>query len=213
EYTVTVTNEDGCPATETVTVNVFPVPELTIVPNYCPPPPNENYVQLDATSTGFVSYEWNTGETTPIIYTDTAGTFQVIGTTADGCTISTTINVATELVTNGDFTNYNPGDFVTEYTVASGYYNGNNASGLWPEGTYVVNTSAYSPSNGVGYHPNFHGEDHTNNASGPRNFLMVNGSTGLIDPPGPEGPRQRIIWQQTVNVEPNSDRSEEHTSE
>src|SRR5690606_5350334 len=61
EYTVTVTNEDGCPATETVTVNVFPVPELTIVPNYCPPPPNENYVQLDATSTGFVSYEWNTG--------------------------------------------------------------------------------------------------------------------------------------------------------
>src|SRR5690606_23528046 len=47
DYTVTVVNPaDGCPATETVTINVFPVPTLSIAADYCPAPPNENTVQL-----------------------------------------------------------------------------------------------------------------------------------------------------------------------
>src|SRR5690606_25264827 len=206
-YTVTVTNNDGCPETETVTVNVFPVPSLNILADYCPAPPNSNSVELVADGIGFVSYEWNTGATSQTIFVDTAGSYQVIGTTANGCTVSATLNVATELVTDGDFSNFNAAapSFVTEYTQNQAFYTGVNTSGLWPEGRYAVNTSAYSPSNGVGYHPNFHGRDHTNNSFGSRNFLMVNGSSTLIDPPGPEGPRQRIIWEQTVTVEQNTE--------
>src|SRR5690606_38325890 len=62
-------------------------------------------------------------------------------------------------------------------------------------------SSDLSPSNGIGYHPSFYGRDHTNNATGPRNFLMVNGSTQLTGAPS----RQRIIWEQTVTVQPNTD--------
>ncbi|GGG43992.1 HYR-like domain-containing protein [Bizionia arctica] len=208
EYEVTVTNSDGCPATETVTVNVFPVPVLNVFVNYCPAPPNSNAVELQA-SPGFVTYVWNNGETTQTIYVDTAGTYQVIGITSDGCSVSTTINVATELVTDGDFTNFNAAapSFNTEYSQRQGFYNGANNSGLYQEGTYAVNTSAYGTASGTpqGYHPNFHGRDHTNNGTGARNFLMVNGSSTTIDPPGPEGPRQRIIWEQTVTVEANTD--------
>jgi hypothetical protein len=204
-YTAIVTNSDGCQATKIVRVNVYPDPQLKITADYCYGP---NQVRLLASATGPIgNFVWSTGETGSSILVDTAQIVEVVGTTPNGCTYVATLSVAQELVTNGDFTNFNPSapSFTTEYRQHQAFYlTGDATSGLWPEGDYAVNTSAFSPSNGVGYHPNFHGQDHTNNSVGPRNFLMVNGSTTTIpDPPGPD--RQRIIWQQTVTVTPNTD--------
>ncbi|EMQ93778.1 hypothetical protein D778_01525 [Xanthomarina gelatinilytica] len=190
DYTVTVINPtDGCPATETITVNVYPVSNLTIAADYCPAPPNENTVQLVATGSGFVGYEWNTGETTQSIYVDTAGTYQVIGTTADGCTISTSINVAQELVTNGDFEAGNVG-FNSNYAYHV------DVPGLVPAGQGELyddsGNNGYSiTNNGQNVHINFWGNDHT---TGNGNFMAVNGHGNTL-----------IVWQQTVNVEPNTE--------
>ncbi|WP_334113734.1 HYR-like domain-containing protein, partial [Paucihalobacter sp.] len=208
-YTVTVTNSDGCSETETVTVNVFPTPAITINADYCPiddpntPQDESLMVQLVASANqSIVSWLWETGETTNTIYVDIAGTYQVLGTTANGCAGSAIMAVAQELVVDGDFTNFDPTNpsFFTEYTQNQNFYTGVNTSGLWPEGYYAVNESAHSPTNGVGYHPAFHGRDHTNNTVGPRNFMMVNGGALIGNPP-----REPIIWQQTVPVEPNTE--------
>ncbi|MFC5195751.1 LamG-like jellyroll fold domain-containing protein [Bizionia hallyeonensis] len=183
-YTVIVTNSDGCPATQTVPVNVFAVPSLSVLADYCPAPPNNNFVQLVADGLGFVSYEWNTGETTPSIFVDIAGTYQVIGTTINGCTVSATINVATELVVNGDFQQGNIG-FTSDYTYHADVA-GNN------ELVDDTGTNGYSiTTNGQNVHPNFWGFDNTTGAG---NFMAVNGhGSGLI------------VWQQAnVTVLPST---------
>jgi hypothetical protein len=79
---------------------------------------------------------------------------------------------------------------------------GSNESGLHPAGRYAVNTNAWSdfPNSPKGYHPDFHGRDHTNNTVGARNFMMFNGSD--IQIPNPPPPHQAVIWQQTVTVIP-----------
>ncbi|WP_452227818.1 HYR-like domain-containing protein [Lacinutrix sp. MEBiC02404] len=184
-YTVTVTNSDGCPVSATETVNVYPVPDLTIFTDYCPAPPNQNTVQLNATGLGFVSYEWNTGETTPSIFVDIAGQYQVFGTTADGCSVGATINVAQELVVNGDFSQGDVG-FSSDYLFIPDV-GGNNE---------LVNDSGnrgYSiTTNGNNVHPNFWGDDHTNDAVG--NFMAVNGHGNTL-----------VVWEQdNLIIEPNT---------
>ena len=204
--TITVTPVvNGCAGTaRTFTITVNPSPRVTIVPDYCVA---GGRVQLAASSNvPGTTWLWSTGQTTSSILVDLAGSYTVTATSPSGCATTATSGIAQELVVDGSFTNFNPASpsFVTEYTQNQNFYTGVGTSGLWPEGFYSVNTSANSPSNGVGYHPNFFGRDHTNNSVGPRNFLMVNGSTSTIpDPPNPN--RQRIIWQQTVNVEPNTE--------
>ncbi|WP_338225869.1 beta strand repeat-containing protein [Algoriphagus confluentis] len=201
--TITVTpRANGCDGpSQTFTITVNPSPKVTVAPDYCVV---GGRVQLIANSNVPGStFLWNTGQTTSNILVDLSGQYFVTVTAPNGCSTTESIGVAQELVTDGSFTNFNPASpsFFTEYTQNQAFYTGVNTSGLWPETRYAVNTSAHSPTNGVGYHPNFHGRDRTNNATGPRNFLMVNGATTTIGTP----PRQRIIWQQTVTVEPNTD--------
>ena len=201
-YTVTTTDGNGCSSTSnTVSIVVTPKPNPTILADYCIIRPKV----LLTTSSTYATYTWSTGETTPSISVDIAGNYTVVVNDATGCQGSGTIMVAEEKVTDGSFTNFVAASpvFFTEYFQQQSYYTGVSTSGLWPEGYYAVNTSAWSgyPSAPQGYHTNFHGRDHTNNISSIRNFLMVNGSTTLVGSP----PRQRIIWQQTVNIESNTD--------
>jgi hypothetical protein len=199
-----IATANGCsgPA-RTYTVTVNPTPVATITADYCSV---VGHIRLTAhpDPVGY-TYLWNTGETTHFIDVDIAGMYSVTVTnTAYGCSASAFLNVAIELVTDGTFTNFVAAapSFFTQYTQNQAWYTGVATSGLWPEGYYAVNLSAWSnwPNPPQGYHPNFHGRDHTNNAIGARNFMMINGSTTLVGVP----PSQRVIWQQTVAVTPNT---------
>lgn len=171
---------DGPVRTFTITVN--PLPIITVLADYCAVP---GKVQLVASSNiPGTTWSWNTTpvQTTSTIDVDIAGTYTATGTVS-GCSGSGSISVAQELVVNGDFTDGNVG-FTTGYSYVA------NIAGqteMYPEGTYAVGTNANN------YHNNFWGIDHTNNAVGPRNLMILNGVLGVD------------IWSQTVNVQANTD--------
>ncbi|MBL7905596.1 MAG: DUF11 domain-containing protein [Bacteroidales bacterium] len=207
EYTVTYTNPiSGCSNDQSVTVTTLPLPAASISADYCSVP---GYISLTASGGG--TYLWNTGETTPVILVNTAGQYSVIVTGINGCVATAYLDVSNELVIDGSFTNFNAASpsFFTEYLQNQPYwddtppYDWGTAKGLHPEGRYAVNTNAWYdyPGTQNGYHPNFHGRDHTNNSTGPRNFLMVNGSVDLVGNP----PHRRTIWQQEVTLYPSTD--------
>ncbi|MBV9962006.1 MAG: T9SS type A sorting domain-containing protein [Parafilimonas sp.] len=187
-YTATVSNAAGCNASQNVVLTVNPTPVVTIAADYCAV---ANRVQLTANSIpAATSYIWSTGETTQTILVDEAGDYSVTGYTAAGCSATAAISVANELVTNGSFESGDVGISTSYISHTGSYYSGTGSSGLWPEGYYAVDTSAYSPSNGIGYHPSFHGKDHT---TGHGKFMMINGSTAL-----------KNVWHDTVAVVPNT---------
>lgn len=179
----------GTPRTFTITVN--PTPKVTVVPDYCVV---GGQVQLIANSNVPGStFLWNTGETTSSILVDLSGQYTVTVTTPgpNSCSTSESIGIAQELVTDGSFTNFDPNNL----TFTTGYsYRADNPSltdELVPEGRYGVGTNARN------YHTNFWGnQDRTNNSTGPRNMMIINGYPGS---------NNTTIWQQTVVVEPNTE--------
>ena len=94
-YWVTVTSISGCTSgtSAPVTVTVNPNPTPAISPsgptNFC----SGGSVVLDAGS-GYSSYTWSTGATSQTIIATTAGTYNVTVTDGNGCSGSTSINVA-----------------------------------------------------------------------------------------------------------------------
>ncbi len=204
QYTVTVTNAAGCPSTQTVIVNVYPTPEIMITADYCPTdnpatPQNEaNMVQLIASSNiPVTNWVWNTGQTGNSIYVDIAGYYQVIGTSTNGCPGSASINVAQELVVNGDFSEGNTG-FETDYTYRADINGAQlvpaNQGELYDDSIGATWVNGYSITNNAhNVHINFWGRDHTQNAVGPQNFMVVNGHG-----------TQYVVWRQTVTVEANT---------
>jgi gliding motility-associated-like protein len=85
-YTVTVTSPEGCSATSAgVLIVIKPVVPIDITTQdsvVC----NDEVVAIPLNATGgFVSYTWNTGETTASITANQAGYYLVTGVTADGC--------------------------------------------------------------------------------------------------------------------------------
>ncbi len=183
-YTVTYTNTStNCSNSASTMVTVNPKPVVTIQPNYCAVP---GHIRL--TASGGTSYIWSTGETTNPIFVDIADNYSVSSTNAFGCTGTASLPVSTELVTNGDFTNGNTG-YISDYTYYPDIPSVNNE--LVPD----TGTDGYGVgTNGQNYHPNFWGIDHTGNATGPRNFMLVNGHGNTLR-----------IWEQTVTVLPNTD--------
>ena len=84
-YSVTVTDANGCEGTDqlTVTENVLPVVELGNDTAYCAG--TAFNLSLDAQNTG-ASYDWNSGAANTQTFTaDTAGTYSVTVTDANGC--------------------------------------------------------------------------------------------------------------------------------
>ncbi|MBK9213411.1 MAG: hypothetical protein IPO14_10795 [Saprospiraceae bacterium] len=100
-YTVSVTNAEGCISAKEVTVVLYPAVTAVIT---------GNLTICDGTSTvltasGGVSSTWSTSETTADITVTTAGLYEVIVTSADGCTSITGVTVVvnplpTALATN-----------------------------------------------------------------------------------------------------------------
>lgn len=205
--TITVTpTVNGCPGpSQSFTITVDPTPEIILQADYCAV---DGSVMLVASSnvTG-TTWLWNTGETSSSVLVNIAGSYSVTGTSPDGCVSTASISIAEELIVDGSFTNFNPANpeasFFTEYRPKTGEFfippaSGTNETGLYDEGVYAVDQSAwYNPTTQTGYHPSFHGRDHTNNATGPRNFLMVNGGALIGNPQ-----RQPVVWRQEVTVEP-----------
>lgn len=195
-YTIAAT---GCSNSDTVTVTAYPAPVPTIISDYCSVP---GHIQL--VGGGGETYLWNTGETTQAIAIDIAGIYSVTVTNAFGCWAAEFVDASNEMVIDGSFTDFDPAypSFYTGYIQQQSYYEpwapNPELTGLWPEGYYAVNTSAwYNPVDSTGYHTNFHGRDHTLNTVGPRNFLMINGATQDVP--------LKTIWEQTVSVAPNID--------
>ncbi|MBL7968557.1 MAG: HYR domain-containing protein, partial [Prolixibacteraceae bacterium] len=192
--TVSVTaTANGCTGpVRTFTVAVNPVPVATIEANYCPAAPNQNKIELTAeTGAGTYTYLWSTGQTTKTIYVDIADNYSVVVTNSYGCSTSAFLPVSNDLVVNGSFTNGNA-SFVSTYTYKP------DLPGLVPAGQGELyndtGSNGYSiVTNGQNVHVNFWGIDHTNNSTGNRNFLIVNGHGSTL-----------TIWQQTVNIQPNT---------
>ncbi len=90
-YTVTVTDDNGCTKEETVTVNEFICPTLTIQSEQLNPTCNGNCngsIEVIGLTNGVepFTYLWSTGETNANILNLCAGTYSVTVTDADNCT-------------------------------------------------------------------------------------------------------------------------------
>ncbi|HNU32182.1 MAG TPA: PKD domain-containing protein [Bacteroidia bacterium] len=91
-YTVTVTNNNGCTGSASVSTNALPTPVPVIIGalSFC----TGSSTVLSEVS-GWQSYLWSTGATTPSITVTTAGNYSVVVTDVNGCTgvefISTTV--------------------------------------------------------------------------------------------------------------------------
>ena len=146
---MTTTDASGCSATSNaVSIVVKPAPIPVISADYCTFRPK---VRLTTPTCASCTYQWNTGAVTNAIDVDIAGKYIVTVNYANGCSASGSIQVADELVVNGDFSAGN-----TAFTTGYGYkpdVAGNTE--LNPEGYYGVGT------NGQNYHSNFWGRDHT----------------------------------------------------
>ena len=131
-YTLTVTNAGGCTGTASATVTVDPNPTPVIYGNvpFCP----GGSAKLDA-GAGYNSYLWSNGETGSTIDVNTAGTFTVTVTNAQGCTGSvsatTTLLPEPKPVITGDLTFCaDKGKGGTTLDAGAGY-----ASYLWSDGS------------------------------------------------------------------------------
>ncbi|HET8573705.1 MAG TPA: GEVED domain-containing protein [Edaphocola sp.] len=89
-YSVTVTNSYDCATSDTVNVTLRHNPKVTL-PDDTSVCVNTS-VTLDAGPNG-IQYFWNTGATTQTITVNTAGTYNVLVTNNDGCTVGDTVTV------------------------------------------------------------------------------------------------------------------------
>ncbi|MFN5224045.1 MAG: beta strand repeat-containing protein, partial [Bacteroidota bacterium] len=114
-YTVTVTNASGCTGSASQSVNIIatPTPSITGTFSIC-----QGSAATLTASSGFSSYNWNTGANTQTINPTTAGTYIVTVTNANGCS-----GIASQVVSVGSTSstsvnaNSCPG---TSYTLPNG---------------------------------------------------------------------------------------------
>lgn len=86
-YTVTATNVEGCSATAQVSVNINPLPTVTIAGNTTICAGNSTTL----TASGADTYSWSTGDNTATVNINAFGVYTVTGTSSAGC--SSTANV------------------------------------------------------------------------------------------------------------------------
>ena len=91
-YTVTVTGANGCTSTASVTIT-----QSTSAPTVTVSSPTTvlgcTNTSIVLTASGAPTYLWNTGATTPSITVTQPGTYNVVGTAANGCTGSASVTI------------------------------------------------------------------------------------------------------------------------
>jgi subtilisin-like proprotein convertase family protein len=175
----------GCTNSSTVDVIVRESPVVQIATDYCSDP---GRVILTASATGGApfTYKWNTGGSGESVHIDEARDYYVSATNSKGCVGTAVMAIAKELVINGGFEQgYIPGSFVTDYSYVAPPGNQNS---LVSEGRFAIDSNANN------YHFNFYGKDHSTPEQKGK-FLIVNGYPGSSN---------KVIWEQTVAVEPNT---------
>lgn len=90
DYSVTVTEVNGCTAENEVSATVFddPTPEITGVTAFC-----EGEISTLDAGAGYVSYEWSDGTMSQFFEASTSGTYSVTITDSNGCTGEDDINI------------------------------------------------------------------------------------------------------------------------
>lgn len=192
-YSVAVTDANGCVATAIATVNNTLVNiNAGISKSIC----SGDSTTLQAS--GADLYLWspstglsNTNISNPVANPTATTTYTVTGYVASG-----------ELVTNGDFNQGNNG-FLSDYSFVNGFANTavgySSGTGLYPESKYTV-VANRTDSNVTLYHPAFFGNGRNQGNIVGRNddkYMAINGSTVL----------GQKIWSQTVEVVPNNNYS------
>ena len=192
-YSVAVTDANGCVATAIATVNNTLVNINAGISN--------SICSGDSTTlqaSGADLYLWspstglsNTNISNPVANPTATTTYTVTGYVASG-----------ELVTNGDFNQGNNG-FLSDYSFVNGFANTavgySSGTGLYPESKYTV-VANRTDSNVTLYHPAFFGNGRNQGNIVGRNddkYMAINGSTVL----------GQKIWSQTVEVVPNNNYS------
>jgi hypothetical protein len=192
-YSVAVTDANGCVATAIATVNNTLVDiNAGISKSIC----RGDSTTLQAS--GADLYLWspstglsNTNISNPVANPTATTTYTVTGYIASG-----------ELVTNGDFNQGNNG-FLSDYSFVNGFANTavgySSGTGLYPESKYTV-VANRTDSNVTLYHPAFFGNGRNQGNTVGRNddkYMAINGSTVI----------GQKIWSQTVEVVPNNNYS------
>ena len=186
-YTITSTVSCGTAPTATGTIRVNAKPAVTIKANYCAVP---GKVRLKAfvTPAGTYTYLWSNGATTDTTSVNAAGTYSVTVTNASGCSMTASMPVSIELVTNGNFNAGNTG-FNTPPFLGQQYQyiadSPNVQTELAVPGFYGIGPNANN------YNNSYQGHDHT---SGNGNFMIVHGVPFV----------QVVAWEKTINVTPNT---------
>ncbi|MBC7937447.1 MAG: Ig-like domain-containing protein [Rhizobacter sp.] len=185
-YTATAVNSNSCTISNTIDVIASPKPVIGIVTNYCPIPADGKVHVTASSDVPGTTFIWSTGETGPTIKLDVATNFTVTATSPGGCVSTRSVSIAQELVINGDFEQGNIGFYTEHDYVINNAGNPAIQNELYPESAYAIDRNAHE------LHNLFWGKDHTTqNQTG--KFMMVNGTVN------------KVIWQQTVTVQPNTD--------
>ncbi|MEP6260621.1 MAG: HYR domain-containing protein, partial [Gillisia sp.] len=141
-FTVTVTGATGCTATDSVTTTLDNTAPTAAIADNNGLALSCNVPSTTLTASGGVSYLWSTGETTASINVETAGTFTVIVTGANGCTatdsVATTLDntVPAAAIANNNGLALSCSNPSTTLTASGG------VSYSWSNGSEVVGTSA-----------------------------------------------------------------------
>ena len=134
-YSVTVTNTNGCNNSDDINVIYYPLPTVNLGADITQT--SGTTATLDA-GAGFVSYQWSNGESTQTISVTTNGIFSVTVTDLNGCSNSDDIHV--------EFTGTTSGNLIigNNITVCSG-----TTVTIEPDTTYGTPPFTYSWNNGA----------------------------------------------------------------
>ena len=204
-YTAITTDANGCSATSNqITVTVLETPKAKILANYC-----VGNGKIALTAVGGLpgaTFDWRDSGNRRIgndgsnpIEIDIVDRYSVTITNPNGCSNKAFLDISNELVTDGSFTNTN-GALPTDATFSfSSQYQYQQApavrtgNGVLYNDTSPVNNGYAIVNNGQQVHSNFWGIDRTQNATGNKNFMIVNGHGNYV------------VWQQQVDIKPNTD--------
>ncbi len=138
-YTITITDGNGCTATDEIIVseNIPPNPSIVGASSFC----SGNSTTLDATGS-YTNYIWSDGSTDPTLSVNQSGTYTVTVTDTNGCTGTNELAVSETTSLLPTFTGQT--DFCqnesTLIEAEAGYF-----SYVWSDGTLTANNTITNP--------------------------------------------------------------------